>query len=229
MYRNQKISVVIPCYNEEEGIVQTLKSVPSCVDELLVVDNNSYDETAPVARKLGAKVVREFNQGYGSAMQRGMRVAKGDIIITSDADATYPLGDIKEVIDYLLDNKLDFVSGNRFPLRDKSAMSRLNVFGNIILTITMNLLTGKFIKDSQTGMWVFRRSILSKISLTSSGMPFSEEIKMEAICNPQITFGEYHINYFSRVGISKLRRLRDGIPNLLFLFKKRWQIYRRPN
>ena len=102
-----------------------------------------------------------------------------------------------------------------------------NQIGNKILTIIMNLLTLKPVKDSQTGMWVFRREILKRMRLVSSSMPLSEEIKMEALCHPEIRYGEYHINYFDRVGNSKLRRFRDGIPNLLFLFKKRWELYRR--
>lgn len=227
MYKNQKISVVIPCYNEEEGIVSTLKSIPPWVDEVLVVDNNSYDQTAPLARKFGARVIHEFKQGYGSAMQRGLKAAKGDIVITSDADGTYPLKHIERMIDYLLNNNLDFVAGNRFPLKNKTAMPFPNKAGNFMLTLTMNLLTLKFVKDSQTGMWVFCRPILKKMRLTSHSMSLSEEIKIEAICNPNIKYGEYHIHYFDRVGNSKLRRLRDGIPNFLFLFKKRFSMLGR--
>lgn len=227
MYKNQKISVVIPCYNEEAGIVSTLKSIPSWVDEVLVIDNNSYDQTAPLARKLGAKVIHESKQGYGSAIQKGLKIAKGDIIITSDADGTYPLKNIKQMIDHLLRNNLDFVAGNRFPLKNKNAMPFPNKMGNFILTLAMNLLTLKFIKDSQTGMWVFRRSILKKMCLESHSMSLSEEIKMEALCNPNIKYSEYHIHYFDRVGNSKLRRLRDGIPNFLFLYKKRFSMIGR--
>lgn len=227
MYKNKKISVVIPCYNEEEGIVSTLKSIPSWVDEVLVVDNNSYDQTAPIARGLGAKVIHELKQGYGCAMRRGLQTAKGDLIITSDADGTYPLKNIEPMINYMLKNNLDFVSGNRFPLRYKSAMAWPNRLGNFILTQTMNILTCRFIKDSQTGMWLIRRPILNKMKLSSSSMPLSEEIKMEAICNRNISYGEYHIYYYDRIGTTKLRRLRDGIPNFIFLFKKRWQIFWR--
>lgn len=227
MYKNHKISIVIPCYNEEKGIAPTIKSIPSWVDEVLVVDNNCYDQTAPIARRLGATVIRESQQGYGAACRRGLKTVKGDIVITSDADGTYPLRTIDKIIDNLLENDIDFVGGNRFPVANKSAMPWPNFLGNIILTLAMNLLTGKFIKDSQTGMWALRQPILKKMRLSSNSMSFSEEIKMEALCNPEIRYGEYHIDYFDRLGNSKLRRLRDGIPNLLFLFKKRWQIYRR--
>lgn len=227
MYQNKKISVVIPCYNEEEGIASVLKSVPSWVDEVLVVDNNSFDQTAPIARKLGATVVHEAQQGYGAACRKGLKLAKGEIIAAADADGTYPLNHLGRAIDYLLDKKLDFVAGNRFPLKNKAVMPWPNRLGNRILTFAMNLLVGQKIRDSQTGLWVFRRRVLDKMDLRSSKMSFSEEIKMEALCNPNIKYGECHIDYRNRIGLSKLRRFRDGLPNLLFLFKKRWQIYRR--
>lgn len=227
MYKNKKISVVIPCHNEEEGIRPTIESLPSWVDEILVVDNNCYDQTAPIARKLGAKVVRESLQGYGAACLRGIETARGEIVVTADADGTYPLKNIGPMIDYLLKHKLDFLAGNRFPLKNKKAMPWPNLWGNRILTWTMNLLTGKKIIDSQTGMWVMRRSIIEDFKLSSITMAFSEEIKMEALSNKKIRYHEYHIDYFDRIGNSKLRRLRDGIPNWLFLFKKRWQIAQR--
>lgn len=229
MYKNHRISAVIPCYNEEAGIAFTLKSIPKWVDEVLVVDNNCYDKTAPIAQKLGAKVVRERRQGYGAACRKGMAMAKGEIIVTADADGTYPLADTAKLIDYLLKKKLDFVGGNRFPLRHHQTMPWPNRLGNFILTMTMAILIGRRIKDSQTGMWVFRRSILKNIKLFANSMAFSEEIKMEVLCHSDIRYGEYHINYADRLGVSKLRRLRDGLPNFLFLFKKRLEIYRRLN
>lgn len=226
MYKNHTVSVVIPCYNEEEGIAFTLKSIPAWVDEVLVVDNNSYDQTAPIARKLGATIIRENKQGYGAACRKGFKAAKSEFIITGDADGTYPFAQIDRLIDYLLQNNLDFVGGNRFPLRHKTIMPWPNLLGNSILTWTMNILTGRPVKDSQTGMWIFRRLLLNKFHLVANSMSLSEEIKMEALCHPQIKYGERHIEYADRIGVSKLRRLRDGIPNLLFLFKKRWLIYR---
>ncbi len=227
MYKNKKISVVIPCYNEEEGIAPTIKSLPSWVDEILVVDNNCYDQTAPIARKLGAKVIRESLQGYGAACLRGLEQAKGEIVVTADADGTYPLGNIGPMIDYLIKHKIDFLAGSRFPLKNKEAMPWPNRLGNLVLTWTMNFLTGKRLIDSQTGMWIMRQEIIKDFKLSSITMAFSEEIKMEALARRKIKYHEYHIDYFDRLGNSKLRRLRDGIPNFLFLFKKRWEIIRR--
>jgi dolichol-phosphate hexosyltransferase len=77
-------------------------------------------------------------------------------------------------------------------------------------------------RDSQSGMRVFRRSLLPRLRLTSDGMPFSEEIKLEALSNPEIRFAEFPIPYAQRIGQVKLRRWRDGWENLAFLVRKRF-------
>ena len=86
----------------------------------------------------------------------------------------------------------------------------------------MSLLFFRWVRDSQSGMWVFRRSILKDMKLESDGMAFSEEIKIEALRNPRIRFGEISIMYTSRVGETKLNPWRDGFQNLLLLLKKRF-------
>lgn len=218
-----KISVVIPCYNEEDGVQQVMRSLPGSVDEVVVVDNNSTDRTAEVAASLGARVVPEKKKGYGAAYKAGLPAVTGDITVTMDGDGTYPTEQIEEVIDHLVDNDLDFVSAARFPLRNPEAMTFSNKIGNMILTIAMLVLYGKDIKDSQSGMWVYRSKVYSLMNLTSDGMPFSEEIKIEAIRSKQIRFDEYHVNYHQRIGEVKLEKWRDGFRNLWFLAKKRFQ------
>lgn len=223
MHRDLKISVVIPCYNEEEGVKLVIESLPECVDEVVVVDNNSTDRTAEVAQALGARVVKETRKGYGAAYKAGLPAVTGDVTITMDGDGTYPAEQIEELVDYLVDRKLDFVSASRFPLKNPEAMNFSNKLGNMILTISMLVLYGKAIKDSQSGMWVYRSAIYPKLKLTSDGMPFSEEIKIEAIRNGEIRFSEYHVNYHQRVGEVKLDKWRDGFRNLYFLLQKRFQ------
>jgi glycosyltransferase involved in cell wall biosynthesis len=196
--------------------------LPACVDEVVVVDNNSTDRTAEVARSLGARVVPETRKGYGAAYQAGLPAATGDVIVTLDGDGTYPADQIPELVDYLEDRHLDFVSASRFPLRNPRAMNFSNKVGNAILTIGMAVLYGTAVRDSQSGMWVFRRSIYPKLRLTSDGMAFSEEIKIEAIRNREIRFAEYSVDYRPRVGEVKLNKWRDGFQNLFFLVKKRF-------
>ena len=223
MHRGMTISVVIPCYNEEEGVKQVIETLPSGVDEVGVVDNNSTDRTSEVAKSLGAKVVFEKRKGYGAAYKAGLPAVSKDITITMDGDCTYPSEQIPELVDFLIDRDLDFISAARFPLKNPKAMNFSNKMGNMILTIAMLILYGKNIKDSQSGMWIYKSNIYSKLNVTSDGMPFSEEIKIEAIRAKDVRFSEYHVNYHPRVGEVKLDKWRDGFRNLLFLLKKRFQ------
>lgn len=223
IYRGLKISVVIPCYNEEEGVRRVIGSLPGVVDEVVVVDNASTDRTGEVARELGARVVFEKRKGYGAAYKAGLPAATGDVIVTLDGDGTYPAEQIPELVDHLEDRKLDFVSAARFPLKNPRAMSFSNKLGNLILTCAMWVLYGKPIRDSQSGMWVFRSRVLPRLDLTSNGMPLSEEIKIEAIRAKGVAFGEYHVDYHPRVGEVKLEKWRDGFRNLAFLVKKRFR------
>ena len=222
MHRDLKISVVIPCYNEEEGVRYVIDGLPECIDEVVVVDNNSTDRTAEVARSLGANVVFEKRKGYGAAYKAGLPAATGDVIVTLDGDGTYPSEQIPELVEYLEDQNLDFISASRFPLKNPEAMNFTNKIGNNVLTIAMLLLYGTPIKDSQSGMWIFRTRVLPKLNLTSDGMPLSEEIKIEAIRAKDVAFAEYHVNYHPRVGEVKLDKWRDGFRNLVFLVKKRF-------
>jgi glycosyltransferase involved in cell wall biosynthesis len=221
MHRNLTISVVIPCYNEEDGVRQVLGRMPKEVDEYVVVDNNCTDRTAEVARSMGACVVSEKTPGYGAAYKAGLKAATKDIVVTLDGDGTYPPEEIPRLVDELVDRGWDFLSASRFPLIDPKAMHLTNRLGNGVLTVAAALLFFKQIRDSQSGMWVFRRSGLEKMKLTSDGMAFSEEIKLEALIRG-LKFGEGHVPYGERVGEVKLQKWRDGYENLMFLVRKRF-------
>lgn len=221
MYRGQCVSVVIPCFNEENGIAAVLKTLPEWVDEVIVVDNGSTDGTVDVARSQGATVVVEQAKGYGCAYRTGLPLAKGDIIATLDGDGQYPSAAISPMVDCLLDRDLDFVSGARFPLTNGNSMCRRNVVGNLIQTYAMRLLFRVPVTDSQSGMWVFRRRVLSRLQLVSDGMSFSEEIKLEVVRRRDVRFGEFHIDYQERIGETKLYPWRDGALNMWFLLRRR--------
>ena len=220
MHRGLRLSLVIPCYNEEDGIEQVLRRVPRDVDETIVVDNASTDATAERARAGGARVVAESRRGYGAAYKAGLAAAQGDVVATLDGDGTYPPEHIPRLVDVLLDRQWDFLSACRFPLTDPRAMSWTNRLGNAILSAETGLLFGYAIRDSQSGMWVFRRALLPRFHLTSDGMAFSEEIKLEALLRGA-RFGEDHVPYGVREGVVKLQRWRDGWANLTFLVRKR--------
>jgi glycosyltransferase involved in cell wall biosynthesis len=221
MYKGKKITVVIPCLNEEAGVGKVLSDLPQFVDEVIVVDNNSSDRTAAVARELGAIVVDEKNRGYGSSYKRGFQHATGDIIVTLDGDHSYPVDALSYLLEAFLQSGVGFLSTSRFPVLNQDAMGWKNMVGNRILSWTMSFLYLRWVSDSQSGMWVFRRDVLERMKLTSDGMAFSEEIKIEAIRNRDIGFREIFINYSQRVGEIKLQLWRDGFRNLWFLFTKR--------
>jgi len=223
MYKGQSITIIIPCLNEEHGIEKILRSMPDFVDETIVVDNNSTDRTAEVARSLGAKVIREEVRGYGRSYKRGFSNATGDLIITLDGDHSYPVDALSYLIEAFLHLDVDFLNASRFPVRNAKAMSVKHKFGNLLLSLAMSLLYFRWVRDSQSGMWVLRRSIINSMQLEADGMAFSEEIKIEALKNSRIRFGEIYIQYSSRLGEIKLNPWRDGFYNLFFLVKKRFK------
>ena len=221
------LSVVIPAMNEEAGIGQVLEAVPKerlkqmgYDVELVVVDGESVDRTREIAEARGARVIIEPRKGYGRAYKTGFERAKGEIIVTGDADTTYPFEKIPELVATLERERLDFITTNRFGELAEGAMSAKHRFVNWVLTMTSRVLFLVRIEDSQSGMWVFRRSALDRIRLTSDGMPLSEEIKIEAFTRG-LRAKELPIRYRARVGEVKLNSFRDGWRNLSFLFKKR--------
>jgi glycosyltransferase involved in cell wall biosynthesis len=221
MFRGKRISVVIPCYNEEEGLARVIPSLPASVDEIIVVDNNSTDRTAQVARSLGAKVVFESRKGYGAAYKAGLAAVTGDITVTMDGDGTYPADQIEECVGYLLDRDLDFLSASRFPLEDERAMNFSNKVGNWVLTFVTLLLFMRGIRDSQSGMLIFKSPLYRELAPRSDGMSFSEEFKIKAIRRRGVRFDEHHIRYRPRIGEAKLEKWRDGFRNLWYLVKLR--------
>jgi hypothetical protein len=222
MYKEQRITVIIPCLNEEQGIESVLRRMPEFVDEVIVVDNGSTDRTSDVARSFGARVIRENVRGYGRSYKTGFASATGDLIITLDGDHSYPPDAISYLLEAFLHLDVDFLNASRFPVRDRRAMSFKHKIGNFILSFAMSLLYFRWVRDSQSGMWVFRRSILSNMKLVSDGMAFSEEIKIEALKSNRVRFMEISIQYTSRLGEIKLNPWRDGFYNLWFLVKKRF-------
>jgi dolichol-phosphate hexosyltransferase len=222
MYKGQKITVIIPCLNEEQGVEKILQTMPEFVDETIVVDNDSTDRTCAVAAALGARVIREGVRGYGRSYKRGFSCATGDIIVTLDGDHSYPVDALSYLLEAFFHLHVDFLNASRFPVRDPLAMSFKHKFGNLTLSLAMSLLFFRWVRDSQSGMWVFRRSILKEMTLEAGGMAFSEEIKIEALRSSRIRFGEISILYSSRLGEKKLNPWRDGFYNLAFLVKKRF-------
>jgi len=227
MYQVRSISIVIPALNEEQAIERVVRSVPR--DELaslgyetqvLVVDNGSTDRTGELARAAGAEVVLEPNRGYGRAYKAGFAHATGDIVVSADADLTYPLETLPELVSLMVSDGLEFISANRLKAMAEGAMSFRNRVGNTLLSIMVRLLFRVKLADSQSGMWLVRKDLLDRLELKSDGMPLSAEIKIKAIRLAK-AWREVPIEYRPRVGEAKLRVWRDGFQNVMSLLRLR--------
>ena len=216
------VSIVIPTLNEASGIRKTIDSIPvetlrkmGFDTEIIVVDGGSTDGTDRIVKELGARVVYEFRRGYGRAYKTGFNEARGDIIVTLDGDGSYPSEYMPQLIKFLIENELDMVIGQRIP--EQGAMSKINALGNYILTMVIRMLFRIDVKDSQSGMWLIKKDVLKDIMPRGNGMEFSEEIKIKAcLCGNRVR--EFPVPYRKRLGKVKLRRFRDGIRNLLYIF-----------
>lgn len=227
---NKKITVVIPALNEEEAIEQTIKTVP--IDELrnmgydvnvLIVDNGSTDRTAEIATGAGATVVYEPKRGYGRAYKTGFANATGDIIVTADADLTYPIEDLPRFVRILEEKDLEFITTNRLSSNNynNKSLAFLNWIGNWGLSFVLKLFFHVKFVDSLSGMWIFKHRILDKMVLRSDGMPLTQEIKLEAYYFAKCKCEELNIDYNKRVGDTKLHMWRDGFLILFHLIRKR--------
>jgi glycosyltransferase involved in cell wall biosynthesis len=221
-----KLSVIIPTLNEEECIGQVIDEVHASLKdkgldyEIMIVDGRSTDRTKEIARNKGAVVVDEPRKGYGRAYKTGFERARGEYIATMDGDCTYPADMIVPLMEMLDKENLEFITTDRFGHMEEGAMSAMHKIGNLGLSYTTRLLFGRSIRDSQSGMWVFRREGLKKLNLQDDGMPFSEEIKIEAF--RKLRSKEVMIFYRRRVGEVKLSSWKDGWKNFKFLWVKRF-------
>jgi len=222
-----KVSVIIPTMNEEKAIGTVMDAVHAALKptglpyEILIVDTNSKDRTREIAASKGAVVIDEPRRGYGRAYKTGFEKANGEFVATLDADCTYPAEDIPKFLEMLERDGLDFITGDRLSTMKKGVMSSKHKFGNWVLVKTSNMLFGTKLRDSQSGMWVFRRSILPKLTLTSDRMALSEEIKIEVKLKGFRT-REVPIEYRPREGEVKLNTWRDGFGNLRFMWAKKF-------
>jgi len=221
----------LPTLNEEKGVGKTIDAINRDYFkknkwnlEIIIVDGDSTDKTREIAEKKGAKSITEKRKGYGRAYKTGMPQATGDIIVTGDADATYPFDHIHEYIQQLLDENLDFITTDRFAELKTGSMSVKHAFGNFILVTALRILFFINIKDSQSGMWIFKKEALDKIHPLeefNDGMPFSEELKIEMFSAKTVKAKEIPSKLYAREGEVKLESFKDGWRNLKFLFKKR--------
>jgi glycosyltransferase involved in cell wall biosynthesis len=218
-----RISVVLPCLDEEGAVGKVIDDAWEGIrgtglqGEVVVVDNGSSDRSPEIAAEHGARVVYEERRGYGSAYLRGLAEAKGDFIVMADADGTYPLTELRPFVAQLEEGK-DLVLGSRFRGRIHSgAMPWLHRrIGNPVLTWVLNLFFGVKVSDAHCGLRAVRRDALPVLELDSTGMEFASEMIFKA-AKRGLAVGEVPIDYYPRIGESKLQTLRDGWRHLRFM------------
>ena len=222
------VTVVIPTRNEEAAIVDTIRSVPNddwCENlDFLIIDGNSTDRTRELAESEGATVYLESRKGYGRAYKTGFSMAKGEVIVTMDADCTYPGEEVPKLVKKLIDEDLLWITCDRLKKSEEGSMSGMHSFGNWVLSFTAKILYWYGINDSQSGMWVFKKSIFDDVRVRPKhdGMPLSQEFKIRArrYLGKKKTV-EVSVPYRERVGEAEINTWGDGLLNLRFLFTHR--------
>jgi glycosyltransferase involved in cell wall biosynthesis len=218
-----EISVIIPCLNEEEAVGKVVEKALEGIrrsgraGEVIVVDNASTDGSAQVATASGAIVVSEPRRGYGSAYLAGFGASRGQYVVMGDADDTYPMDELDGFVKRL-EGGDDLVIGSRFKgTIHGDAMPFLNRFvGNPVLTGMLNVLFGVKVSDAHCGMRAVRREALPVLDLHSTGMEFASEMVFKAY-RRELAVSEVPIDYYPRVGESKLNRFGDAWRHVRFM------------
>lgn len=227
-----KVSFVIPALNEEGIVGKTIKSIPvkeieeaGYEVEIIVVNNNSTDNTEQEARDAGATVFLEMNRGYGNAYQRGFKEATGDIYVMGDADGTYPLEQSMNFITYIAEDGFDFVIGSRFDgTIEDGAMPALHQYiGNPMLTKMLNILYHSSYSDTHCGMRAFTKEAYEKMELTAPGMEYAIEMVIEA-SEKNLNIKEVPISYRKRGGgQAKLSSFDDGWRHIKYMLDRKFK------
>ncbi len=204
-------SFVLPCKDEEKTIGLCInkikKELPAA--EIIVVDNNSRDDSVKIAKSKGVKVIKEKKQGYGYALRKGFNEAKGEYVIFGDADDTYDYREIPKLIKHR--KKYDLVMGNRRnSLQRKKSMPTLHKYvGTPSINFILKIFFGVKVTDSQCGFRLIKKEKLDALKLKSGGMELASEMLIKAKHN-NYSIKEVDISYHPRIGESKLDTFRDG-------------------
>jgi glycosyltransferase involved in cell wall biosynthesis len=220
------VSVVLPCLNEEESVGLCVKEALTALalegwtGEVIVVDNGCTDDSAAAATLAGAIVVREQIPGYGAAILRGIAEARGEVVVMADADLTYPLSRLTELVSPILYEGVDIMIGSRLEGATKQSMPFLHRYlGTPALTWLIRRATGHTgLSDSQSGFRAFRRYRIEGLRLTATGMEFASEMLVRA-AQRSLVVRETPLGYRERVGESKLSTWRDGRRHLELIVK----------
>ncbi|MEL0225491.1 MAG: glycosyltransferase family 2 protein [Flavobacteriaceae bacterium] len=202
------IKVIIPAFNEEKSIAKVIADIPDFVEEIVVVNNNSTDQTALVAAKAGATVLTEKSKGYGYACLKGINYLSQkdktpDILVFLDGDFSDFPQELTKVIQPIKNNNADFVVGARVKeLRESGSLTPQQVFGNWLACFLMKILY----KSSFTDLGPFRAirwSTLEKLQMSDKTYGWTIEMQLKVL-RQKIAYQEVPVSYKKRIGVSKV-------------------------
>jgi glycosyltransferase involved in cell wall biosynthesis len=207
-YGFDDVTVVMGTYDEEAAIGRVLDDIAAVTGDraAVVCVDGSSDRTPEIARSKGARVIEQPPQGYGVALERGLRAANRPVIVTTDCDDTYPMERLPDFVDALNDGA-DVVSGDRISA-GASAMPRFNRFGNRAFALAASLLAGRRVRDTTTGMRAYRRDVVESIDWTEN-----TGLSAELLLRPLLRgydVRELRIDYRERAGETTLDPLAGG-------------------
>lgn len=205
---NLKIKVIIPAYNEQDSIGNVIRDIPDIVNEIIVVSNNSTDNTVENAKNAGATVLSENRKGYGYACLKGMdyiasKKNKPEIVVFLDGDySDYPQ-QLTELVTPILKDNLDFVVGARVKeLREAGSMTPQQVFGNWLATFLMKLFFGAKFTDLGPFRAIKYEKLLA-LNMEDKTYGWTVEMQLKAL-KQKLTYTEIPMKYRNRIGVSKV-------------------------
>jgi len=217
------VTVLLPAFNEEKAIGRVIQDIKALAlnYEILVVDNKSTNGTEAEATALGAKVLYEGEKGKGNAVRTGFKHIKPPFVVMIDSDFTYPAKHIPEIMEQI-ENGADVVIGYRHK-RAKGSMSFMNTIGNWGLSMLASILYGVRVKDVCSGMWGFRRDVLSSYKLSSGGFTLEADLFVNTV-KGKYKLAQIPIEYRARLdgSVAKLG-IKDGFKIAWFLIRGRFR------
>lgn len=223
-----QIDLIIPAFNEEDSIGLVIKEVPDLVREIVVIDNNSTDQTGEIARKAGATVLHEPRKGYGYACLKGIKYLsekskRPDIIVFMDGDySDYP-EELSKVVAPILEQQKDLVIGARHKaLREPGSMTTQQVFGNWLATFLMKVLFGARFTDLGPFRAITYKA-LDSLEMEDKTYGWTVEMQLKALRH-KLAYTEMPVRYKKRIGVSKVSgtvkgSIFAGIKILGWIFK----------
>lgn len=214
MKKNNKIAVLIPCYNESKTIKKVIEDYRKALPEadIYVYDNNSSDHTDEIAKKAGAIVRYEYRQGKGNVIRSMFRDIDADCYLMIDGDDTYPAENAREMCNLVLDNKVDMVIGDRLSSTYFTENKRpFHNFGNRLVRGLINFLFESNVRDIMTGYRAFSYEFVKTFPVLSKGFEIETEMTIHAL-DKNFLLKEVKVGYRDRPegSVSKLNTYRDG-------------------